>query len=200
MSRKTSTNHEHDERQDERPSSPQEAEPSDAASGAGDQPIEMTEEAAKLVERIEAERDEALAAKQRALADFANYQRRMAESERRAARNGEANVVRSILPVLDHFDLALNQDRTQVSIDQLLGGVEMVRDELRRALEQHGVQRIEPAIGDPFDPNRHDAMQQQPAENVEPNHVSAVHQTGYALGEMVLRPAKVAVAPPDDQE
>lgn len=162
--------------------------------------IELSEAAAELVERLEEERDEALAARQRALADFRNYQRRAAQSEQRAVQGGAAGVVRSLLAVIDHFDLALGQDTEQITVDQLLGGVRIVRDELVKALESHGVQRIDPARGDEFDPNRHEAMMKQPADDVEPNHIVRVLQLGYQMGDLVLRPAKVAVAAPQDED
>ena len=161
--------------------------------------IELSEAAAELVERLELERDEAVAAKQRALADFRNYQRRAAESELRAVQGGAAGVVRSLLAVIDHFDLALGQDTEQITVDQLLGGVRIVRDELGKALESHGVKRIDPARGDEFDPNWHEAMMKQPDDEVEPNHIVCVLQSGYRMGDLVLRPAKVTVAAPPDE-
>lgn len=161
--------------------------------------IELSEAAAELVERLETERDEAVAARQRALADFRNYQRRAAESELRAGQGGAAGVVRSLLAVIDHFDLALGQDTEQITVEQLLGGVRMVRDELLKTLETHGVERIDPACGDEFDPNLHQAMLHQPDDKVEPNHIVCVLQSGYQMGDLVLRPAKVTVAAPPEE-
>ncbi len=161
--------------------------------------IELSEAAAELVERLETERDEAVAARQRALADFRNYQRRAAESELRAGQGGAAGVVRSLLAVIDHFDLALGQDTKQITVEQLLGGVRIVRDELVKVLQSHGVEPIDPARGDEFDPNLHQAMMKQPDDEVEPNHIVCVLQSGYQMGDLVLRPAKVTVAAPSDE-
>ena len=163
------------------------------------EPIELTEAGAELVERLELERDEAVAARQRALADFRNYQRRAAESEHHAAKSGAAGVVRSLLAVIDHFDLALGQDTEQVTVDQLVSGLRIVRDEIGKTLEAHGVKRIDPARGDEFDPNLHQAMMKQPDDEVEPNHIVCVLQSGYQMGDLVLRPAKVTVAAPPDE-
>ncbi len=149
---------------------------------------------------LECELEKAVEARQRALADFANYQRRASQNEQQAVRSGAAGVVRSMLAVLDHFDLALDQDRSQVTVEQLLDGVHIVRDELFKSLESFGVERIAPDAGDEFDPNRHQAVLQQAAEGVAPNHVVAVLQPGYTMGETVLRPAKVSVAPQDDED
>jgi molecular chaperone GrpE len=157
-------------------------------------PIELSEEAAELMRAIEAERDDAVAARQRALADFANYQRRAAENERRALQSGAARLAQSIVPVLDHFDLALEQDTKQTTAEQLIGGVKIVRDELVKALQAHGVERIDPKPNDEFDPNKHEAMMRQDAPDVAPDHIVRVLQPGYAMGDHVLRPAKVAIA------
>ncbi len=156
------------------------------------------DEAAATLAELRAELDEAVEARKRALADFANYQRRAAQNERLAVLGGEANVVRPVLGVLDHFELALDQDR-QMTVEQLLGGVRIVRDELIRVLETFGVQSIEPAVGDEFDPNLHQAVLQQSARDIAPNSIVSVLQAGYKMGDIVLRPAKVSVATPDEE-
>ena len=84
--------------------------------------IEMSDEAAMLLAELKDELDKAVEARQRALADFANFQRRSAQNERQAVRSGETGVVRSMLGVLDHFDLALEQDKSQLTVEQLLDG------------------------------------------------------------------------------
>ena len=162
-------------------------------------PTPASEEAEIVLEELKAELDEAIAARKRALADFANYQRRAAEAELRAAEGGAAGVARSLLGVLDHLDLALGQDTGQLTVEQLLGGVRIVRDELLKALAAHGVERLEPAVGDEFDPHCHEAVMRQPAGDVPPGHISAVMQPGYVMGRAVLRPAKVTVAAPPDE-
>ncbi len=160
----------------------------------GVEQIELSEEAARFVEELKHELDEAVSARQRALADFANYQRRAVENESRARKGGVAQVVRAIIPVLDHFDLALNQDIAAITTSQLMHGVKIVRDELNKALEQQGVTAIRPAKGDEFNPQMHEAMMNQPAPGMVPGSVVSVLQPGYAMGEMMLRPAKVIVA------
>ncbi len=155
---------------------------------------------ARSLEDLRTELDAAVEARKRALADFANYQVRASANERRAALDGAAWVTRSLLGVLDHFDLALDQDVAQLSVEQLLGGVQIVRDELSKALAAHGVSRIDPAVGEEFDPNRHEAVFRQASDDIEPNHIVSVLQRGYTMGEMVLRPAKVSVAAPPETE
>jgi molecular chaperone GrpE len=174
---------------------------SDAPDAATDmQEIEMSDEAAEIVKQLQAELDEAVEARKRALADFRNYQRRALESEQKALDAGMARVIRALMPVMDNFDLTLAQRPEQVSVEQLMNAVRMVRAELNKAMQSQGVQRIAPARGEPFDPHRHEAVMRQPADDVEPNAVVAVMQPGYALGELVLRPAKVSVAPSAEAE
>lgn len=162
--------------------------------------IELPREAAEYVEQLKAQLDEAIAARQRALADFRNYQRRSIENEQQALSTGARNVIHSLLPVLDHFDLALNQDRDTSTVESVLNGVKIVRDEINKVLQLQGVEIISPQVGDEFDPNRHEAMMRQSAEGVEPNSIVMVMQPGYMMGDLVLRPAKVAVAPGEDDE
>lgn len=169
--------------------------PTKPRSGEPDESPPQADELAALLARV----DEAVAARQRALADFANYQRRAVDNEARARQDSIASVVRSLVPVLDHFDTALGQDAERVSLERLLGGVRIVRDELAKVLEAQGLKEIPVAVGDELDPHRHEAIARLPDEGVAPNHVSAIFQKGYALGDQVLRPAKVAVAPPDEE-
>ena len=154
-----------------------------------------TDDFTQVVEKLIAERDDAIAAKLRAQADFANFQRRSIENEARARTGGLAQLTRALMPVLDHFDLALAQDHSRLTIEQLAKSIEMTRAELQKALEQNGIARIDPTPGTPFDPMQHDAVMRQPVEGVAPGCVSMRFQTGWRLGESVLRPAKVAVAP-----
>ena len=149
----------------------------------------------QVIEKLMAERDDAIAAKLRAQADFANFQRRSIENEGRARVGGLVQLTRALMPVLDHFDLALAQDHSKVTVEQMAKSIEMTRAELQKALEQNGITRIDPTPGTPFDPMQHDAVMKQPAEGVAPGCVSMRFQTGWRLGETVLRPAKVAVAP-----
>jgi molecular chaperone GrpE len=137
----------------------------------------------------------ALESRQRALADFKNFQRRSTENEQRMSRIATAGALRGVLPVLDQMGMALQQDPTQVDGDKILDGVQIIRDELEKVLMDQGVERIEPDIGAEFDPNRHEAMLKQEADGVEPGHIVQVLQVGYQVRDQVLRTAKVAVAP-----
>lgn len=141
-----------------------------------------------------AERDDLDSKWKRALADYQNFQRRAAQNEQEARRQGVTSVLHSVMPVLDHFDLALAQTPGDESARRILDGVTVIRTELLRALELHGVTVISPAPNAEFDPLRHQAVTHLPAEGVEPGRVASTFQVGYALGDRVIRSAKVAVA------
>jgi len=161
--------------------------------------VDLSDDPAEIVKQLQGELDEAVEARKRALADFRNYQRRAMENEQRALDAGVSRVVRALLPVMDNFDLTLAQKADQMTTEQLLDAVRIIRGELNKAMQLQGVQRIEPARGEAFDPHRHEAVMRQPADDIEPNSVVATMQPGYALGELVLRPAKVSVSPSNEE-
>jgi molecular chaperone GrpE len=153
------------------------------------------ERSAALIERLGRERDDAIAAYKRSLADFANFQRRSNENEIRSREAGIAEVARLLMPVLDQIDLALALKPETVTKEQLLAANEMLRSELSRALMKAGIDRIDPKPGDEFDPHLQEAVMQMPVAGVAAGHVAQVFQVGYRLSGMRLRPAKVAVTP-----
>lgn len=141
------------------------------------------------------ERDEMFSKLQRLAADHQNFQRRAKLNEDEAKDQAKRGILQSIIPVLDQFELALGQKTEGVTPESILGGVKLIQSELLRVLGNCGVSTIAPEPGDEFDPLRHEAMLQQPAEGIEPGHVSQCLGVGYALGERTVRPAKVAIAP-----
>ena len=114
----------------------------------------------------------------------------MARENAGAAERGAAKLARELLPALDHLELAL---KAAAGDDEVIKGFAMVRDELLAALRKSGIQSFSPE-GEKFDPNEHEAMAQQPSEEVEPGTVLEVYQQGYRVGGAVLRPARVVVA------
>jgi len=147
------------------------------------------------IEALEAALEEANAKALRILADFQNYKRRALVDERRAREDGAASVLGGVVTVLDHFDLALNVDPEKTSAASVIEGVRLIKQELLKTLADQGVEPIRPEPGDEFDPNRHQATGQFPAEGVQPGAVTIIQQQGYALGDRVLRPATVLIAP-----
>jgi molecular chaperone GrpE len=157
-----------------------------AAAEHGDQVEHDLED---LVARAK-ERDEYLALAQRTQADFENFRRRMARENAAAQDRGMAKVTKELLPALDHLAHALKAAEGHTDI---VKGFAMVNDEIVTALERAGIQAFSP-LGEPFDPNEHEAMTTQPSEDAESGTVIEVYQQGYRLNGQILRPARVVVA------
>jgi molecular chaperone GrpE len=156
---------------------------------------ECDDRSRRCIEQLLSECAEAAESRQRALADFKNFQRRSTENELRMNLIASSSVLRAVLPVLDQLDMALQQDTAQVSSENILQGVQIVREEMDKVLLEQGVDRIEPEVGQEFDPTRHEAMLKQEVEGVESGHVTSLLQVGYCKSDQILRAAKVAVAP-----
>lgn len=131
----------------------------------------------------------------RSLADFQNYQRRALINEKQARQEGKSSVLEGLLTVLDNLDRVLSPDVSSMTLEQVVEGVRVTRDEMLRVLSNLGMHKMEVAPGDEFIPGRHEAMLQQPSNDIDPGHIVAQFAPGYALGERVLRPVKVSVAP-----
>ena len=142
---------------------------------------------------LEREIAELKEARLRAVADLQNTARRGVENESRARAQGVMGAARAIFPVMDHAELALQQKG--MTLEQAVQGLAMLQIELAKSLEKVGVERIEPKVGDAFDPGVHEAVMKQPVQGVAPGAISMAFQSGYRLGDSVLRPAKVAVQP-----
>jgi molecular chaperone GrpE len=147
-----------------------------------------------LIETI-GQRDDNFGRFQAMAAEHQNFQRRASMNENEARISSRQGVVQALIPLMDHFEMALMQDPEKVSAKDVIAGVEMIRSEFLRMLSGYGVSAIEPKVGDVFDPGPHAAMMQQAADGIEPGHISLVMGVGYKLGDRVIRPAKVGVAP-----
>jgi molecular chaperone GrpE len=138
-----------------------------------------------------AERDEYLRDLQRLAADFDNFRKRSAREYEALAQRAHERLVQELLPVLDDLERALEAAEEHDEA-KVVGGVRLVQQALRQALEREGLAEIE-ADGK-FDPHVHEALLAQPAEDAEQGDVLQVLQKGYTLGDRVLRPARVIVA------
>ena len=125
----------------------------------------------------------------RLTAEYANFRKRSDKEKGDTYATGKT--VEAFLPVFDNLERALGA--TQQDFEGLQKGVQMTFDGLTATLEKLGVTRIE-AQGQPFDPQKHDAVMHVEDENVGENTVVEVLQQGYQLGDKVLRFAMVKVA------
>jgi molecular chaperone GrpE len=137
--------------------------------------------------------DEYLELAQRTKADFENYRRRAAKEVAVAQERGAAKLARELLPAVDNLDRALAATDGADDSDTLVSGIKLVHADVIAALARIGIEPYSPE-GERFDPERHEAVAQQPVEGAEPGTIVAVYQRGYRLGDSVLRPARVVVA------
>jgi molecular chaperone GrpE len=135
--------------------------------------------------------DEYLLLAQRTQADFENYRKRAAREAALAQERGIAKLAKELLPAIDNLDRALKAASEEQS--PLAEGIKLVHTDLLSALQRVGVESFSPE-GEPFDPQLHEAVAQQPIEGAESGSVAEVFQQGYRLGDTVLRPARVLVA------
>ncbi len=127
---------------------------------------------------------------QRTKADFENYRKRAAREAAAAQERGVAKLARELLPAIDNLDRALEHtDGTE----DLVSGIKLVHADVIAALARVGIEPFDPT-GEPFDPQRHEAIAQQPVDGAETGTIVEVYQRGYRLGDAVLRPARVVVA------
>lgn len=145
--------------------------------------------AAELQERIEKLTD-ALA---RTKADSANVQRRAAIERVETRTYANADLMKSLLGVLDDFDRARAAASATGDVVAIVDGVRLVHENLLRALVAHGLNPID-ALHQPFDPSVHEALVQQPSDEHPPGTVIEQVARGYRLHDRLLRPAQVVVA------
>ncbi len=129
----------------------------------------------------------------RTLADFQNYRRRQQEEmERQRALLLEA-LMEELLPILDNFERALQAAEATRELEPLLEGVKMTERQVKALLARYDIHPIE-AVGKPFDPNLHEAIQRIETDEYEDGTVVDEVERGYRIGERVLRPSRVIVA------
>lgn len=149
------------------------------------------DELAARVEELEEERGELTARLKRTAADFENYKKRKQRERERVQAEATEEVVGRLLDVRDNLKRAIDQEADDV--DSLREGVKLTLDEFDRVLDAEDVVEIDPDPGTALDPERHEVMLQ--VDSDEPaGHIAEVYQSGYALGEKVLRPAQVTVS------
>jgi molecular chaperone GrpE len=126
----------------------------------------------------------------RLCAEYDNYRKRTAKEKENAWTEAKAQTVAAFLGVYDNLERALKQETTDTAYAK---GVEMTMKGLQDALTKLGVETI-PAMGETFDPNRHNAVMHVEDETVGENTIVEVFQQGFTCGEKVIRFAMVKVA------
>lgn len=147
-----------------------------------------------LQKELEALREENAGLKERlmrALAEFENYRRRMQREKEELTVYANQKLIKALLPVLDNLDRALATPPT-AGDEKLRAGVELTARSFRDLLAKEGVTAIE-AVGQPFDPNVHEAVMTEESTEHEDGTVLAELLKGYRLGDRVIRPSMVKV-------
>ena len=151
------------------------------------------EEEPDPIEKLTAERDKLKDQLLRTAADFDNYRKRSRKDVEAALRRGKEDVLRDLLPVFDNLERALDASGEAVDVAAVHDGVRMVLKLFEDTAQRMGLEKIA-AIGERFDPTVHDAFQQQETDEHEPGTIVMEYQSGYRLGEKLIRPAMVVVA------
>ena len=165
--------------------------PEDAA-----EPIDLDEAAEDEVELLQAQLDEMRDRFMRALADAENMRKRSERDRREAENYGGSKLARDMLPVFDNLHRALEavKEEEKEPNRALLEGVELTMRELLNVFKKHGIEPIQPEVGDAFDPQMHQAMFEAPVPGTKAGEIIQVMTTGFVLHERLLRPAQVGVS------
>ncbi len=130
---------------------------------------------------------------QRLQADFDNYRKRTQKEKAELIKYASEHLVGDLLPVLDNFDRAVSAGKVNPDFASFSQGVEMILRQLQTALSKEGLKAMD-TVGQPFDPNLHDAVLRVASEEHPENTVVEELQKGYFLKEKVLRPCMVKVS------
>ncbi len=149
------------------------------------------------IDALIAERDEWKDRALRAVAEADNVKRRAEREMNDARAYAITRFARDLLGVADNLSRALQaapKENADAAVGGLVTGLEMTEKSLLSAFETNGLTRVAPEAGEPFDPNLHQAMMEQPSDTVAAGQVIQTMQAGYALFGRVVRPAMVVVA------
>ena len=172
-------------------------EPEPAGAGAGELEPEGFDgdvDVAALAAQA-AKAQEYLELAQRTRAEFENYRKRAVREAKAAQERGAIKLALELLPAIDNLDRAVAHAASseENGDGSLIAGIKHVHSDLIAALKRAEIESYSPD-GEPFDPQYHEAVAQQPIEGAAPGTVVEVYQRGYRRGESVLRPARVVVA------
>ena len=131
----------------------------------------------------------------RQVAELENFKKRTARERDDVSRFANETLIKDLLPVVDNLERAIAHASGGGNGKSIIEGVEMVLKGLLDVLTKHGVSQIS-AVGQPFDPAKHEAMSQVENDRHEPNSVVEELHKGYSLRDRLLRPALVSVAKP----
>ena len=169
---------------------------SDATSGQNpNQQVDAAVDVTAIKRDLDEKQDRLL----RALAEMDNMRRRAQRDREEYTRYATESLLRDLIPIVDNFDRALQAARGNRDAAKVVEGVELIQRELLRVLERAGVKRYS-ALGQPFDPTRHEAIARVVSADTKPGTVVGETMPGYMLHNRVLRAALVSVAAAPDED
>lgn len=150
-------------------------------------------ESASDIEAIKAERDHNLDKLLRVNAELENFRRRVQREAELSARYSSLPLIRDLLPALDNVARTIQAAEQTGKIDDLIQGLQMIVSQIDQVFGSHSAKPI-PAVGEAFDPNLHEALQQIPTAEHPPMTIIQELERGYSMHDRVIRPSKVIVA------
>lgn len=148
-----------------------------------------------------AERDQYFDQWKRTQAELENFRKRSQRELELALRYSNVPLIRELLPALDNLARSIQAAEQTGNVEELLQGLKMIQAQFDQVFGTHAATTIK-AVGEPFDPNLHEALQQIPTDEHPPMTVLQEVERGYVLHDRVIRPSKVLVAsaPPQPAE
>ena len=156
---------------------------------------EQLQEKDQKIEELQAQLDETSDSLLRKAAELENYRKRMRKEKEKVQEDAKVKALDKFLPINDDLKRTLEASENLEVDPKFLDGIQMVSRKFDEVLEEYDVERIDETMV-PFDVNLHDAMMRQPAKdkNMESNTVLQVMESGYKIGDRVIRHAKVIVS------
>jgi molecular chaperone GrpE len=167
--------------------------PAADAFGEGEEVVDELEALRRELEETKEKRDEYLDGWQRARAELSNARKRFQREQSQAYANARADQLTRLLPIVDDFARAFDNIPDDALGQGWLAGIQLIRHKLGSLLQQEGVVSID-AQDQEFDPFLHQAVTHEPSDDVPAGHVIDEMQTGYRMGDRVLRPSMVRVS------
>ena len=160
-----------------------------APEGGGDAVIDLAGQLEQALTRNRELEDKIL----RMAAEQDNFKKRMQRERETALKYAEESILRELLSSVDNLERAIEQGRTATDVAPLLAGVEMTWQGLCATLEKFGIKPLD-GVGQPFDPNFHEALAMEHSDTVEANMILQEYQKGYMFKDRLIRAAKVVVS------
>jgi molecular chaperone GrpE len=131
--------------------------------------------------------------KLRLLAEFDNYKRRTARESLKTIEMANESLIKTLIPVLENFERALDPAHKEKDIEAFYKGIEMIYKGFFDAMKKAGVEEVNP-MGEEFNSERHEAIMQAVSDDIPEHHISQVLQKGYKLSDRMIQYAKVVVS------